>query len=168
MKRNSRIPEWMRERREKTPSSYSSNLSASLSLPSFHFSLRWDNGTTVARRDSAGLILDRFRSYSIHSYCPQSTLRVVSFTSTYTLYAWVSVNWQVRARWYADTRARARAKKPGPPEAEDQIIIIIITICVPATSESLKVGSFARSKEPMSHSLSRIEKASPMASPLSE
>jgi len=49
--------------------------------PSFHFGSRRDNRATVARRDSGGLILDRFRSYSIRApYCPQSTLRVVSFT----------------------------------------------------------------------------------------
>lgn len=65
-------------------------------------------------------------------------------------------------------QARAYAKKQGPPETEDRIIIIIITICMLVTSESLKVGSFARSKEQMSHSLSRIEKASPVASPLGE
>lgn len=56
--------------------------------------------------------------------------------------------------WYA--RLRARIEEVGTPETEDQIIIIIITICV---AESLKVGSFARSKEPTLHSLERIEKA---------
>lgn len=35
------------------------------SPPSFHFGSRRDNRATVARRDSGGLILDRFRSYSI-------------------------------------------------------------------------------------------------------